>query len=134
MSWGQFFFSPYGRVRRRDYWLRCVLVFFAVMLLALVLLPPAPLPPPFAQEHPIAAFLGQYFPEVMLGIILLFNVLFVFVGIKRCHDLNLSGWFLLLYFIPWIGNLIIFVMLGFIAGTPSPNRFGPDPKQRAETA
>ena len=128
MSWTQFLLSPHGRVRRRDYWRRYYLVIFLVMLAALILLPPAPLPPAMAQAHPIAAFWGQHALAAWSGVGVVLNVPFVFVGIKRCHDLNLSGWFLLLYFLPGLGNLVILIMLGFIPGTRGPNRYGPDPR------
>ena len=43
------------------------------------------------------------------------------VGVRRMHDVNKSGWFIL---IP-IYNLILF----FTDGTQGPNQYGPDPKR-----
>ena len=48
------------------------------------------------------------------------------VLIRRLHDQDLSGWFCLLFFIPYIGGLIAIVFM-CIGGTRGPNRFGPDP-------
>lgn len=46
--------------------------------------------------------------------------------IRRLHDQDLSGWFCLLFFIPYIGGIIMIVFM-CIGGTPGPNRFGPNP-------
>ncbi|MBQ2682832.1 MAG: DUF805 domain-containing protein [Thermoguttaceae bacterium] len=54
------------------------------------------------------------------------------VTIRRLHDLNLSGWWLLLFPVfaqnPILGPLPQFLLL-IIPGTPSDNRFGPDPRR-----
>ena len=51
------------------------------------------------------------------------------VQARRCHDIGQSAWILLLQ-IPFIGSLILYLLLGFKDGTPGPNQFGPDPKGR----
>ena len=45
------------------------------------------------------------------------------VGVRRLHDLDKSGWWLLLIFIPLIGAIILIVWF-CTRGTPGPNRFG----------
>jgi uncharacterized membrane protein YhaH (DUF805 family) len=45
------------------------------------------------------------------------------VGARRLHDTDKSGWLLLLGLIPFIGGLIVLVLL-VLPGTPSQNRFG----------
>ena len=48
------------------------------------------------------------------------------VGVRRLHDLDRSGWWLLLGLIPLIGAIVLIVW--FVGrGTPGANRFGPDP-------
>lgn len=49
------------------------------------------------------------------------------VAVKRCHDRDKSGWWLLLGLVPVIGPIVLLVELGFRRGTPGPNRYGPDP-------
>jgi uncharacterized membrane protein YhaH (DUF805 family) len=70
------------------------------------------------------------------------------VGIKRLHDRDKSGWWLLVFYVlpgvlntigeslaaGWIFSLASFavsiwalVELGFLRGTAGPNRYGPDP-------
>ena len=48
-------------------------------------------------------------------------------SVKRCHDRDHSGWFLLVGLIPVIGGLWLCIELGFLRGTEGSNRFGPDP-------
>jgi len=49
------------------------------------------------------------------------------VHIKRCHDRDQSGWWVLLLLIPVIGFIWAIINLGILEGTRGPNRFGPDP-------
>jgi uncharacterized membrane protein YhaH (DUF805 family) len=48
-----------------------------------------------------------------------------FVGVKRMHDCNRSGFILLLSFVPFI-NLYL-IILALSPGTPGPNDYGPEP-------
>ncbi len=48
------------------------------------------------------------------------------VSVRRLHDLDKSGWWLLLSFIPLIGWIILLVW-ACTRGTRGPNRFGPNP-------
>jgi uncharacterized membrane protein YhaH (DUF805 family) len=45
------------------------------------------------------------------------------VGVRRLHDTDKSGWMLLLGLIPFVGSVIVLVLL-VLPGTPGPNRFG----------
>jgi uncharacterized membrane protein YhaH (DUF805 family) len=45
------------------------------------------------------------------------------VGIRRLHDSDKSGWMVLLGLIPFIGAIIVLVLL-VMPSTPGPNRFG----------
>ena len=48
--------------------------------------------------------------------------------IRRLHDLNKSGWFSLLLFVPII-DFFFGLYLLFVKGTDGPNEYGPDPLQ-----
>jgi uncharacterized membrane protein YhaH (DUF805 family) len=48
------------------------------------------------------------------------------VGVRRLHDRDKSGWFLLLGLIPLVGAIILIVWF-CQRGTAGTNRFGPDP-------
>lgn len=62
-----------------------------------------------------------------------FLVIVVWIGlamqVKRWHDLNRSGWMVLLN-LTVIALPAIFIFLGFIRGTSGPNQFGTDPLGR----
>jgi len=51
----------------------------------------------------------------------------VAMQIKRWHDRDKSGIWMLVGFIPMIGPLWILIELAFLPGTQGPNRFGPSP-------
>lgn len=48
------------------------------------------------------------------------------VGVRRMHDLDRSGWWLLLYLVPVIGWIVL-IYWQCSKGTEGPNRFGADP-------
>ena len=47
------------------------------------------------------------------------------LGIKRCHDRNRSGAFVILSVLPLV-NLWYFIEVCFLRGTEGPNQYGPD--------
>jgi uncharacterized membrane protein YhaH (DUF805 family) len=49
------------------------------------------------------------------------------VGIRRLHDTNRTGWWLLIGIIPIIGWIALLVFLA-MAGDPGPNNYGPNPQ------
>ena len=49
----------------------------------------------------------------------------IIVYIKRFHDRDKSGWWVLIGLIPIIGAIWLLIELGFLKGTDGPNRFGP---------
>jgi uncharacterized membrane protein YhaH (DUF805 family) len=48
------------------------------------------------------------------------------VGVRRLHDTDRSGWWLLIALIPLIGAIVLIVFFA-TKGTTGPNRFGDDP-------
>ena len=54
--------------------------------------------------------------------------------VKRWHDRNRSGLWLLINLIPGIGQLWTVIECGFIAGTPGDNTYGPSPVKSAPRA
>jgi uncharacterized membrane protein YhaH (DUF805 family) len=48
------------------------------------------------------------------------------VGIRRLHDIDRSGWWTLLGFVPFIGWIML-IIWACTKGSLGPNRFGPDP-------
>ena len=48
-------------------------------------------------------------------------------GVKRWHDRNKTGWWMLIILLPVIGGLWYLIECGFLKGTTGPNIYGPDP-------
>lgn len=68
----------------------------------------------------------------LLGIVclLVFIVLFwagLAIAVKRWHDRNKSGWWVLIAFVPVIGGLWYLIECGFLPGTTGANNYGADP-------
>ena len=129
-----------GRSRRMEYWSFVLLnvivyvVFGAIMMaggfsLAALSDPTATPPQPGALFYVGAGLLGLYALAVFIP-----NLA---VNVRRLHDRNMSGWFLLLFIvlsaIPFIGILVSigWLVLMCLPGTPGPNKYGADPKDPA---
>ena len=69
--------------------------------------------------------IGYFF----LGITLFTLIPAISAGVRRLHDTNRSGFFLLISFIPIIGGLVLLFFL-IPEGTKGKNKFGPDPLKR----
>lgn len=119
-----------GRSQRQEYWMfvlfETLLFIFglAIMLTVAVVETSGPK----TDQFPAGAMI------IILLLILLYLAFFIpmlAVQVRRMHDQDLSGWFVLLGFIPYVGWLIMLVFM-CIDGTPGPNRFGPDPKGRGD--
>jgi uncharacterized membrane protein YhaH (DUF805 family) len=68
----------------------------------------------------------------ILGIVcLLVFIVLIWAGlaiaVKRWHDRNKSGWWVLIALVPVIGGLWYLIECGFLRGTAGPNDYGPDP-------
>jgi len=90
-----------GRARRKEYWS----FYFFVLLFSIV-----------------AGALDGLLGIPALALIVTFGSIIpnIAVAVRRAHDSNHSGWFIL---IP-IYNIILL----FLPGTEGPNKYGPDPK------
>jgi uncharacterized membrane protein YhaH (DUF805 family) len=110
-----------GRSRRKEYWMFAL---FYILLLGVLFLLSDGLGG-FGEGAPS----GPFFWLFML-VILLLIIPSLAVQVRRFHDQDKSGWFVLLNFIPYVGGLIVFVFM-CMDGTKGENRFGPDPKQTA---
>lgn len=115
-----------GRSRRKEYWMFILFTAIVYAVLATLL---------FAGGFRMSAATGEPSSGMLVwvagGLFLLF-VLVSFIpalaaSVRRLHDQDKSGWFLLLQFIPYVGGIIIIVLM-CIDGTKGENRFGPDPK------
>jgi len=111
------FFTTTGRLRRRAYFGRLL----ALYLLALACYS---LPDVAALQFDNTAAHWRY---IALGGLLLSHYLIFAQCIKRLHDLDLRGWWLLLFLVP-VASLVLGGGMQLVSGTAGPNRFGADPR------
>ena len=116
MTVGEALFSFKGRMTRSDYWLKGLLPLLPVGILSNVLL------------YGVGTD-GARAIAMVIGVISLWPGLAL--ALKRFHDRNHSGWFLLIFLIPIAGPIWFLVEAWFLRGTVGPNRFGNDPLQDA---
>lgn len=113
-NWSSTLFSFQGRVPRRVYW--------GVTLVAIGLL--------YAIIFALIATFGEDSPAAAIGILISY-VPFVWVSlavaIKRWHDRDKSGWWILIGFIPIVGAIWQLVECGCLRGTVGSNTYGADP-------
>jgi len=112
LAWVLFSFD--GRIPRRVFWgvsLLAALVFYLVLLLGMAALGPE-------SDAVLALMVILYVPFLWVSLA---------VQVKRWHDRDKSGWFVLIAFIPIIGPIWAFVETGCLRGTEGPNMYGPDP-------
>ncbi|MEN4762441.1 MULTISPECIES: DUF805 domain-containing protein [unclassified Chryseobacterium] len=105
-----------GRARRKEYWM--YLLFNMIFAIVATILD---------------NLLGLRFNEqIPYGYIYLLYVLATFlpslaVSVRRLHDVDKSGWFLLISFIPIIGGIWLLILY-CTEGTQGRNQYGEDPK------
>ncbi len=107
-----------GRSRRSEYWYFTLVYLIAAIILSVL---------------DIAT--GLYDKSTGIGVLsAIFAIAMILpslsVSVRRLHDTNRSGWWLLIALVPLLGAivLLIFMVLDSEAGA---NRFGPNPKAAA---
>jgi uncharacterized membrane protein YhaH (DUF805 family) len=141
MNWGHLFFNFSGRINRAKYWI-AMLVYSAIYIVLAIV--------GYVTDN------SAIYQAIngMMNIVIFISSLAV--GVKRLHDRNKSGWYLVLFYIvPGIlvtAGIVVgtfmddsillasilglaafaigvwaFVELGCLRGTIGPNRYGPDP-------
>lgn len=145
----QLLFSHRGRLRRRTFWAVAVAAIAALGAVALV---------GFVLATVLGALAGGdaaepamiAFGVVVLAMLPLVLAMVIAIGVKRLHDRDKSGWWLVVFygvpaalrqsvpFLPQIPALVAYVTfvavglwavieLGVLRGTVGPNRHGEDP-------
>jgi uncharacterized membrane protein YhaH (DUF805 family) len=170
MDYQRFLLHFEGRINRARYWLAVLIILcsmvFALLSLAVISAFFGIATGPLAIDivgasasfdlDPDAAVKVALFPQVVtIPMTLLFAWFYVAASIKRLHDRNKRGWWMIpfvaatgLYsqFGGWFGGAAFFVGLPvfiatiwgvvemcFLKGTSGPNRYGPDPLAPTDT-
>jgi uncharacterized membrane protein YhaH (DUF805 family) len=111
-----------GRSRRKEYWMFVLGVLIAMIVLSII-------EGIVGMSGMVGGVYGPLTTLLGLGVI----VPSIACQVRRFHDQDKSGWFVLLALIPFLGGLIVLVFM-CLEGTKGPNRFGEDPKgNTAET-
>ena len=110
------FLSPQGRVNRQRFWLGGLLLFL-VYIAAFIL---------YGILSAIGSLLGIAGIFLIIVVAVGFSIAAIMLQIKRAHDRNHSGWYILLTMIPFIGILFTIELL-FFGGTAGANGYGMDP-------
>ena len=105
-----------GRARRKEYWLFMLLYFIAMVVAGLFddLV--------VGERVAFDSTMGVFSWIVFLGLL----IPSIAVSVRRLHDKNLRGWWVLLFLIPLIGTIALFILY-CMRGTDGENRFGADP-------
>ena len=115
MDWKYLFTSYEGRIGRASFWMGIVVYIVGAIVATII-------------DNVLGTTIGDLpygYVYVIYGVVMLYPIFSIYA--KRWHDRNKSGWWTLIALVPFIGALWLLIELGFLAGTPGPNRFGQDP-------
>jgi len=117
-SWGEFLFSPHGRISRSQYWLRWVLPYFVIYVVLWILV---------AATQNSAA--GVFFTAILVIFVLAAIWPSIAILVKRVHDRDWPWPFILVLIVPFV-SIWPAIEIMFLRGTVGSNRFGADPVPR----
>jgi uncharacterized membrane protein YhaH (DUF805 family) len=130
-GWGWVLFSFEGRISRGRYWSALTLSSLPVLILLGVAVYNLALAMDDGYIETTSFHVEGVDALVLwtLGMAAMVPLLWMnlAVTVKRWHDRNKSGAWLLIGLIPYIGALWSMIELGFLRGTEGPNTYGPDP-------
>ena len=127
-----------GRARRREYWFFVLLCIVAMIVAGII-----------DGILGMTGLVAGLYGPVTLIVSLALLVPSIAVGVRRLHDTNRPGWWLLICIVPYVasvavlmsGGIVVAGLLSLIAlgaavlllvfmileGTKGPNQYGPDP-------
>jgi uncharacterized membrane protein YhaH (DUF805 family) len=105
-----------GRARRKEYWM----FFLFNLIIGIILLAID------KMTGSINETTGMGILETIYSLAVLIPA--IAVAVRRLHDTDRSGWWLLIALIPLIGAIILLVFM-VQDGKPGQNRYGPNPKE-----
>lgn len=110
-----------GRSRRKEYWMFFLLIIIAAVVIGMV-------EGVLGLAGMVGGVYGPLTTVFLLGII----VPSIAVQVRRFHDQDKSGWWVLLGFVPLIGGIAVLVFM-CLEGTQGENQYGADPKGGVDT-
>ena len=111
IDWVDLLFKFEGRISRGKFWLGVAILYIVPFVLML-----------------IASAVGSGFMSFVVSLLML-GLIWpgLAISIKRWHDRDKSGWWILIGLIPLVGPLWALIETGFLPGTSGTNQFGHDP-------
>lgn len=107
-----------GRAQRAEYWY--YILFYLLIYIGLAI-----------ADRVTGTFSAETGMGLLSGIFALGMLIpSLAVGVRRLHDTDRSGWWLLITLIPLIGGIVLLVFT-VQDGTPGENKYGPNPKTAA---
>ena len=108
-----------GRARRKEYWF-----FFLFNIIFIIVL------------SFIDVIIGTYNAQANIGLLSGIYTLAVVipgiaVSVRRLHDTDRSGWWILIGLIPILGGIVILIFM-LLDSQPGANQYGPNPKEAVE--
>jgi len=105
-----------GRARRMEYWYFVLFNLIVAFVLALI-------------DTLLGTTTGVSSFGLLSGIYSLAVLIpTLAVLVRRLHDIDRTGWWILINLIPLVGTIVLLVF-ALMPGTPGSNQYGPDPKQ-----
>ncbi len=105
-----------GRARRKEFWMFTLFSVIISIILSII-------------DRALGLTYGTGDSNGVLGSLFSLAILLpsIGVGIRRMHDTNRSGWWLLINLVPCVG-WIVYIVFAAQEGNAGDNQYGPDPK------
>jgi len=109
-----------SRAPRREYWWVVLTLILGVCLAAFI----------DSVEFETGTLLDvvqQIVQGFLIGVYILWLVLYVSVTVRRLRDMDMNAWTLLIFLTPFGLGIVIMAIICSFKGTAGPNQYGPDP-------
>ena len=116
-----------GRITRAKFWLVALAIFVVELILFAALVGNAAMR---ANPQAALAAIGPVAGIVFLIFAVVVTWISLAVAVKRYHDRDKSGWWVLIILVPVIGGLWYLIECGFLRGSEGHNNYGHDPLER----
>ena len=114
-----------GRSRRMEFWMFQLGQYIVYFVLALVFVLVGTVASSMNADAIVGLMIIPFF-IIALGLF----IPNLAVTVRRLHDQDRSGWWILIQLVPF-GGIVLLVFM-FLEGTQGPNQYGPDPKGRGD--
>lgn len=111
IDWGHLLFKLDGRINRGKFWLGAAVIWVVGLVIFI-----------------LALALNSTVIWILLGVVSIGSIwVGLAISIKRWHDRDKSGWWVLIGLVPIIGGLWAFIETGLLEGTEGDNQYGSNP-------